>query len=637
MDKKYILFLCFTSILFGQISIGGVEDIERMSNDDLDTMREELTSPVPTFTPEIGSISVGTGDEEAMEEKIKSFSEYFGYSYFQRNINFFDNIPTPSDFKLGPGDEVILSLWGDTNLQKPFVINKEGSIYYEKVGFINIANKTLEEAESILIKKLSQTHSTLNNADDNSTNLTLDLGKLKSINVYFSGHIANPGINLIHPFSDIFSAIVQAQGINQEGSLRNVQLIRDGKVISTIDFYSFFTDGKDNFSSIRILDGDVIHVPTISNRSEIMGSVYIPAFFELLENETLADLIKYAGGLTANASSYITLHSITPLEERISDDYAVSASTLHMKDAPNFILNNGSTVYVEFVQDVATEVRILGRVKTPGYYPATNLREVLNLAGGFNDPIFRKSIRDDDIMILRKDEKQLYGLEYNISYENSEEFKLLPDDRIFVYENSNYRNTFTVRVEGEVNKTGTYPYKKNMTVLDAINLAEGFTTLANKNAFTLIQETSIESEDGTEETVTQDIVQDATLDFQISENSAIIVKTLENVVVVSGNTYTPGLVTYTKGDNVRDYIIKAGGLKKDTLVKDIYVIRASGKIVSVKNRFRGTIIRPKPGDQIIVPIDESPDEFDPVLFTSNIVSILTNLATIIFIVDSQND
>jgi len=231
MDKKYILFLCFTSILFGQISIGGVEDIERMSNDDLDTMREELTSPVPTFTPEIGSISVGTGDEEAMEEKIKSFSEYFGYSYFQRNINFFDNIPTPSDFKLGPGDEVILSLWGDTNLQKPFVINKEGSIYYEKVGFINIANKTLEEAESILIKKLSQTHSTLNNADDNSTNLTLDLGKLKSINVYFSGHIANPGINLIHPFSDIFSAIVQAQGINQEGSLRNVQLIRDGKVI----------------------------------------------------------------------------------------------------------------------------------------------------------------------------------------------------------------------------------------------------------------------------------------------------------------------------------------------------------------------------------------------------------------------
>ena len=287
MDKKYILFLCFTSILFGQISIPGVEDIERMSNDDLDTMREELTSPISTFTPEIDAVSVTTDDELKIEEKIASLSEYFGYSYFQRNINFLDNIPTPSDFKLGPGDEVILSLWGETNLQKPFVINKDGSIYYENVGFINIANKTLEEAELVLIKKLSQTHSTLNNTDETSTNLTLDLGKLKSVNVYFSGHIANPGINLIHPFSDIFSAIVQAKGINKEGSLRNVQLIRDGKVISTVDFYSFFTDGKDNFSNIRILDGDVIHIPTISNRSEIMGSVHIPAFFELLENETL--------------------------------------------------------------------------------------------------------------------------------------------------------------------------------------------------------------------------------------------------------------------------------------------------------------------------------------------------------------
>ena len=634
MDKKYILFLCFISILFGQISVG---DIERMSNDDLDTMREELTSPVPTFTPDIDAVSVETDDAVIIEEKIASLSEYFGYSYFQRNINFFDNIPTPSDFKLGPGDQVILSLWGETNLQKPFVINKNGSIYYENVGFINIANKTLEEAESVLTTKLSQTHSTLNNTDANSTNLTLDLGKLKSINVYFSGHVANPGINLIHPFSDIFSAIVQAKGINQEGSLRNVQLIRDGKVISKIDFYSFFTDGKDNFSSIRILDGDVIHVPTISNRSEIMGSIYTPAFFELLENETLEDLIKYAGGLTANASSYITLHSIIPREERKSDDNAVFASTVHLKDAPNFILNNGSTVYVEFVQDVSTEVRILGRVKTPGYYPATNLREVLDLAGGFNDPIFRKSIRDDDIMILRKDSNQFYGLEYNISYENSKDFNLLPDDKIFVYEDSNYRNTFTVRVEGEVNKTGTYPYKKDMRVIDAINLAEGFTDLANQDAFTLMQETSIESEDGTEETVTQDIVQDATLDFQISENSVIVVKKLENVVVVSGNTYTPGLVTYTKGDNVNDYIIRAGGFMKNTLTNDIYVIRASGKIVSLKNRLRRTLVRPRPGDQIIVPVNESPTEFDAVLFTSNIVSILTNLATIIFIVDSQND
>ena len=628
MIKKYTIFLCFISIVFGQISIG---DVERMTNEDLDAMKGELTAPTPTITPEIAIVDVDTG-VNAPTALVDA--DYFGYNYFRRAINFFDNIPTPTGFKLGPGDEVILSLWGDTNLQRSFVLNKDGLIYYENVGFINIANKTLEEAKLIVKETLSQTYSTLKDPI-NSTKLTLDLGKLKSVNVYFSGQINNPGINLIHPFSDIFSAIIQANGVKKEGSLRNVELIRNGEVISTIDFYSFFTDGKDNFSSFRIIDGDVIHIPTISNRVEIMGSVYSPAYFELHDHETLADLITYAGGFTANASSKVLLHRITPLGERTSDDNAVSADIVNIKDASNIKMNNGETVYVEFIQNVATNVRVLGRVKSPGYYPATTLKEVLDLAGGFNDPMYRKSIRDDDIMILRKDENQFYGSEYNVSYDESNEFKLSPDDKIFVYEDSNYRNTFTVRVEGEVKKTGTYPYKTEMTIKDVIDLAEGFTSLANQDAFTLMQETSVMSPDGEEEAVTQAIVQDASLDFKISENSVIVVKRLENIITVSGNVYNPGLVTYTKGNNVNDYIINVGGYKEHTLDKEMHLMRANGTIISLKNKFRRFSVRPKPGDIIIVPVNESPDEFDATRFTSDIVSILTNLATIIFIIDSN--
>ena len=631
MIKKYTIFLCFISIVLGQISIG---DVEGMTNEDLDVMREELTAPVPTITPEMTAVDLDSGVETKAE--LLDLADYFGYNYFKRAINFFDNIPTPADFKLGPGDEVILSLWGETNLQKSFVLNKDGLIYYENVGFINIANKTLEEAKLIVKETLSQTYSTLKDPI-NSTKLTLDLGKLKSVNVYFSGQINSPGVNLIHPFSDVFSAIIQADGVKKEGSLRSVELIRNGKIISTIDFYSFFTDGKDNFSSIRIIDGDVIHIPTISNRVEIMGSVYNPAFFELHDNETLADLITYAGGLTANSSSKVLLHRITPLAERISDDNAVSSSIVDIKDAKNIKMNSGATVYVEFIKDVATNVRILGRVKTPGYYPATTLKEVLDLAGGFNDPIYRKSIRDDEIMVLRKDENKFYGLEYNVSYDESNESKLFPDDKIFVYEDSNYRNTFTVRVEGEVKKTGTYPYKKNMTVEDAINLAEGFTNLANKEAFVLLQEQSVMSPDGEEEAVTQETVQDARLSFQISQNSVIVVQRMENIVTVTGNVYNPGLVTYTKGNSVSDYIINSGGFKEHTLTREIHLVRTSGKKIALKNRLRRLTVRPKAGDMIIVPIDEDPEEFDAVSFTSNIVSILPNLATIIFIVDSQND
>ena len=108
-------------------------------------------------------------------------------------------------------------------------------IYYENIGFINLSNKTLESAEILLTEELSRIYSTLKDAN-NPTTLMLELGQLKSINIYFSGHIENPGINLVHPFSDIFSAIVQAGGIDNNGSLRMVQLIRNNQIITTVDF-----------------------------------------------------------------------------------------------------------------------------------------------------------------------------------------------------------------------------------------------------------------------------------------------------------------------------------------------------------------------------------------------------------------
>ena len=258
-------------------------------------------------------------------------------------------------------------------------------------------------------------------------------------------------------------------------------------------------------------------------------------------------------------------------------------------------------------------------------------------AGGFNDPLYRPSIRDDEIIVLRKDNTQFYGLEFKIPYSESAEFNLIPDDKIFVYEDSNYNNTFTIRVEGEVNKAGTYAYSKNMTVLDAINLAEGFTDVANREAFTVLKETAITSLDGLEETTTQETVQAASLDYEIDENSVIVIQRLQNVVIVSGNVYTPGLVTYKKGDSIKDYINKSGGTLNNTLTKDIYITRTNGEIVRVKSRLKRTLTKVRPGDIITIPLNPEPRELDVTQLTSDIVSILTNLATIIFIIDSNTD
>ena len=325
MKKNYIIYLSFLSTLFAQAPIIG---FDATNNGMLDSMREELMVQqdniedlglAPNPTPEIETISIDMEEKDIplTEEEIlelEEMKEFFGYTYFKRRIDFYDNVPTPADFKLGAGDEIVISLWGEINKQETFTVSKDGSIYYKNIGFISLANKTINEAEEILKEKLSKTYSTLNDSV-NSTRLIVELGKLRSINVYFSGNISEPGIHIVHPFSDIFSAIIQAGGVQIDGSLRNVQLIRNREIIHTIDFYDFFTDGKSDFNKIRILEGDVIHIPQVNNRSEIVGEVERPSHYELLKGETLADLIEFAGGFTVNASNTIMAHWIVPLDK----------------------------------------------------------------------------------------------------------------------------------------------------------------------------------------------------------------------------------------------------------------------------------------------------------------------------------
>ena len=633
MVRKYIIFLSFISIAYAQISMS---DINKLSNSQLDLIRQELSSK-PALSDTASDIDIDKPSPATIniQSPSPSASSYFGYNYLKRNINFFDNIPTPPDFKLGPGDEIILSLWGETNSRENFLINKEGLIYYENIGFINLSNKNLKEAEAVLVEELSRIYSTLKDKE-NQTKLMLELGKIKSINVYFSGQIERPGINLIHPFSDVFSAIVQAGGVKQEGSLRQVQVIRNNKVISTIDFYSFFIDGKNNFSSTRILDGDVIHIPIVSKRAQIKGAISNPGFFELLDGESLADLIGYAGNLEANAASTITLDRLVPLSERLSDDNARVSIVTNVATASNTKLNDGDIVDVRGIDDVITKVQILGRVKSPGSYSSTlTLKEVLDLAGGFNDPIFRESIRDDEIVVIRKDANQFYGLEFKIPYSESNAFNLMPGDKIFVYEDSFYTNLFTVSVIGAVNKRGSFQLKSGMTIQDAIDLAEGFSPIANEEAITVTETFSSVDDDGNM-LEQRNTVNDATLDFEPTNGSVINVLPLENVVNVEGNVYNPGLVTYKKAKTVNKYINLAGGPKPNTLSTKIYVKRANGRIKKV-TFFQGIGTIVKPGDTIVVPVDPNPQDFDITAFISDLAATLANLAAIFLIIDNQND
>ena len=633
MKNKYIFLLTLCNILFAQISIS---DIKKMSNQQLDEIKNQLqknnvvqseqTIKEETSLPRVEIVS---------KDRLKE-PEFFGYDYFKKDLLFFDNTPTPAEYKLGPGDEIIISLWGQNNSRETFIINKNGMIFYENIGFINLSNNTLESAELILKKELSKIYSTLKDKD-NPTNLMLELGKLKAMNIYFSGHIESPGINLVHPFSDIFSAIIQAGGIKKNGSLRNIKLIRNGLLIDTVDFYSFFMEGKNNFSNTKIIDGDVIHIPDIARRVFIDGEINRPGFYESVEGESVKELITYASGFTSEASSSITIKNIIPLEKRISDDNAQSSQNINVKNFESVFLNNGDELTVNAIGDVSSTVQVFGRVKNPGEYSGINssLKDILDIAGGFNDPIFRKSIRDDNIIVIRKDDKQFYGLEFTIDYNESNNFEIKPDDKIFVYEDPNYNNLFSIEVRGQVNKRGSFQLKQGMTIQDAINLAEGFSPLANKNGI-IVSEIFTSTDDKGNEIENLVQVNDASLDFQLTDGSIINVLPFENVISVEGNVYDPGLVVYSGRKSIKKYINLAGGPKPNTLSNKIYVKRANGRIKKV-SLFRGLGINVRPGDIIFVPLNPEPKEFDITAFIADLASTLANIAAILVIADNQND
>ncbi len=633
MKKKFLLTLILFSNIIAQVSIS---DISKLSNSELNAIKGELQNDSATSlsnTTDININKIKPSSVKIISNNKSGDGDYFGYNYFNKNINFFDNIPTPSGYTLGPGDEIIISIWGETNSRENFLINKDGAIFYENIGFINISNLTIEESEQVLKNELSKIYSTLEDSS-NPSQLRLQLGKLKSMNVYFTGQIGSPGINLIHPFSDIFAAIIQAGGIKQKGSLRKIELIRDKKIISVFDFYDFFIEGSNVFSNIRILDGDIIHIPLVSNRVSINGPVYNPGFYELLEEESLFDLLQFAGGFKPTAGNFATINEIINQSKRSSDDAARFSQTININQFADIKPTNGTSIDIRSITKQVTDITIRGRVKSPGSYPSNStLKGVLDLAGGFNDPIFRRSIVEDEIIVLRKDEKQLYSLEFKLSYQESDKFNLYPGDQVFVYEDTKYNNTLLVRVEGEVNKRGSYQFEEGITVEEIIAYAGGLSELANPEGI-IVEEIFTEINDNGNEVEQRFLVNDTSTDFKISKNSIVNILPLENVVRVQGNVYNPGLISF-QGGNLKSYIKLSGGYKKNTRKRDVYIQRANGKIKKV-SLLGGIGIMVRKGDKIIVPAKPNPQDFDITAFIADLATTLANIAAILIVVDNQN-
>jgi protein involved in polysaccharide export with SLBB domain len=407
---------------------------------------------------------------------------YFGYKFFNTPNNFaiFDNIPIPMDYRLGPGDQLIISIWGATQLRSRHMINRDGDIFVDGVGQINLTGMDITTAENILKERYSKVYSTLKGKSP-STFLSASLAQLKSNNISFVGEVNRPGIHAVHPFSDITTALLQVGGVDTVGSLRNIHVIRDGETVTEFDFYEFLLAGK-TLNNIRLINGDVIFVPVRQSTVEIVGEVNRPGIYETKKGELIEELIHYAGGLTPKAQPRIEIYKLLPRGERISEDYAFDVSYIDYQDANDEFATDLTKIRVLSVPEVIREVSILGQVKTPGVYAyqdSMKLLDLLRIAGGLDDKTYLKSVYTKEAEVIRQIPNSIYAkaipinLDKLLEGQSDQNVILNNNDIIIVRENSKYSESKYITISGKVNIPGKYTIQKKEETLDDIIIRAG--------------------------------------------------------------------------------------------------------------------------------------------------------------------
>ena len=230
--KQSIFLLIFFSIINAQ-SLQELQkmknEYEKIVNDQQKTLPLNIQNDIDPVTGLPKEVNLQAYQYKLLEsDSGKSNLKHFGYDFFtQRDtISFWENLPTPSNYFLGSGDELIISIWGETQLRKTYTINRDGKIYDEKVGLLNLAGKTIENGEEYLKEQFGRVYSTIKGSNP-STFIDVSLGKLRSININFVGEVKYPGVYPVHPYSTVITGLIQAGGVDTTGSLRNIQIMRN--------------------------------------------------------------------------------------------------------------------------------------------------------------------------------------------------------------------------------------------------------------------------------------------------------------------------------------------------------------------------------------------------------------------------
>lgn len=513
-------------------------------------------------------------------------SNIFGHSLFSnRNLSFEPsaNLATPVNYRLGPGDEVIIDIWGASENTICQTISPEGTILVRGLGPVHLSGMTVKEANSFLQREFSKIYSGISGTEPNSE-IKLTLGDIRTIQINIMGEVSVPGTYTLSAFSTVFHALYRAGGVNRIGSLRSIKVVRDGKTFADLDVYDFIMKGKMK-DDIRLQEGDVIIVDPYQSLVEIVGKVKRPMFYEMKPTETVATILNYAGGFTGDAyKKAIRLVRKSGREHQVFNvdemDYSV------------FRLDDGDMITIDAVLDrFENRVEVRGAVYRAGLYQldgtVNTVKQLIKKAEGLRGDAFLNRV-----IIDREHEDlshEIIAIDLGGLLNGTiADIPLQKNDILYIPSITDLKEEETVAIYGEVANPGTFLFSKNMTIEDLLVQAGG---LLEEAATTRVEvtrrikdpkSTSFSSVLG--KTFTFDIkdgfiVGGNAENFYLEPFDAVYIRRSpayrrqQNVVVAGEVLFSGSYSLLKKNERLSDLVSKAGGVTPDAYVKGARLIR----------------------------------------------------------------
>lgn len=395
-----------------------------------------------------------------------SENDVFGRNIFNiEQLTFQPNLSmaTPENYRLGPGDEVIIDVWGASQNTIRQEISPDGYVNITNLGPVYLNNLTVKEARQLLRQELGKIYA------DSGNNIQVTLGNIRTIQVNVMGEVLAPGTYALSSLSTVFYALYSAGGVSEIGSLRNVQVARAGKTVARLDVYDYIMKGKIQ-DDIRLQDGDVVIVPAYDELVKITGKVKRPMFYEMKHGESAATLLKYAGGFSADAYK----KSIRVLRK---DGKEFSVRTVNDTDLSTFKLMDGDVVSVDSILNrFNNRLEVKGAVYHPGVYELSGslntVRQLVEKADGLLGDAFTGRA------VLYRERENLTKEVLPVDIEGilngtAPDIALQKNDILYIPSIHDLQDMGKVTISGEVNKPGSYTYADHMSLEDLVITAGG--------------------------------------------------------------------------------------------------------------------------------------------------------------------